>query len=57
VYYVAVPEQKVGASCAIVNEQLYFGGKQVKKLFRDCLLAVERAAIATGSAMNVAEYL
>lgn len=30
VYYVAIPEQKVGASCAIVNEQLYFGGKQVK---------------------------
>lgn len=30
VYYVAIPEQKVGASCAIVNEQLYFGGKQVR---------------------------
>lgn len=30
VYYVAVPEQKVGASCAIINEQLYFSGKQVK---------------------------
>lgn len=30
VYYVAIPEQKVGASCAIINEQLYFGGKQVK---------------------------
>lgn len=30
VYYVAVPEQKVGASCAIINEQLYLGGKLVK---------------------------
>jgi hypothetical protein len=30
VYYAAIPEQKVGASCANVNEQLYFGGTQVK---------------------------